>query len=278
MSGGFEPWHTTTGGGSGTGDVVGPSSATSGHLATFSGTTGKLIADGGAAPTGTNTGDVTLGAVAGSPNSAGAVLTGQALTLSLADGSHPGLIGGTSAAQTLAPAFTLSSTLTLSASLVAGGVYDYRTAGGTLITTANGAYGTYHLIRGGNATAIDLITSGSGTGETISFPSSVCMPFPVTLSPAGTTQTVDWTKGSSQTIDAASTTGTLVLTFSFMNNGGRYILKTLGKTGRAWTMPASLWAGGVKPTVTAVDGAIDVFQFIYDGTNLIGSIIAQNVS
>lgn len=36
------------GGGSGTGDVVGPASATADHFATFDGTTGKLIKDGGA--------------------------------------------------------------------------------------------------------------------------------------------------------------------------------------------------------------------------------------
>ncbi len=35
--------------------VVGPASATSGHIATFNGTTGKLIQDGGAVPTGTVT-------------------------------------------------------------------------------------------------------------------------------------------------------------------------------------------------------------------------------
>lgn len=34
------------------GDVVGPGSAVSGHLAVFSGTSGKLVADGGAVPTG----------------------------------------------------------------------------------------------------------------------------------------------------------------------------------------------------------------------------------
>lgn len=38
--------------GTGDGDVVGPASAVSGHLAVFSGTTGKLIADGGAIPGG----------------------------------------------------------------------------------------------------------------------------------------------------------------------------------------------------------------------------------
>src|SRR5438132_14388264 len=36
------------GGGGGSGDVVGPSSATDGHLAVFDGTDGKLLKDGGA--------------------------------------------------------------------------------------------------------------------------------------------------------------------------------------------------------------------------------------
>ena len=43
---------TGSGGGGGTGDVVGPSSATNGHVALFDGTTGKLIKDGGVPATG----------------------------------------------------------------------------------------------------------------------------------------------------------------------------------------------------------------------------------
>ncbi len=60
--------------------VVGPASVTSGHLATFNGTTGKLIQDGGAAPTGTNTGDVTL---AGTPNYI--TIAAQVITRALID-------------------------------------------------------------------------------------------------------------------------------------------------------------------------------------------------
>lgn len=41
------------------GDVVGPAVADDNHLAVFDGITGKLIKDGGVAPTGTNTGDQT---------------------------------------------------------------------------------------------------------------------------------------------------------------------------------------------------------------------------
>lgn len=110
---------------------------------------------------------------------------------------------------------------------------------------------------------------------------NVGLSFAATLSPSGATQTVSWAGGCSQKIDAASTTGTLVLTFSNPIDGGRYVLKTLGKTGRVWTFPASVkWAGGVAPTVTAVDGAKDAFEFYYDAgdSTYIGRIIAQNVS
>lgn len=64
--------------------------------------------------TNTNSGDITLTAVGASPSANGATLSGQALTLQLFDGTHPGLVGGTSTAQTLAPALTLSNPLTLS--------------------------------------------------------------------------------------------------------------------------------------------------------------------
>lgn len=47
-------------GGSGSGDVVGPGSSTNNHVAVFSGTTGKLIADSGLTLAGVNTGDQTI--------------------------------------------------------------------------------------------------------------------------------------------------------------------------------------------------------------------------
>lgn len=51
MDTGVPAWRTpTSGSGSGSGDVVGPSSAVDGHLAVFDSTTGKLIKDGGVAP------------------------------------------------------------------------------------------------------------------------------------------------------------------------------------------------------------------------------------
>lgn len=52
-------WTKVVSGGT-PGNVVGPASAVDGHLTLFDGITGKLIKDGGVAPTGTNTGDQTF--------------------------------------------------------------------------------------------------------------------------------------------------------------------------------------------------------------------------
>ncbi len=242
MSGGFEPWHTSSGGGG-------------------SGVTG-------------------FATIGSSPAAAGASVSGSTATLQPADATHGGVIAA-SGAQTLNATITLAQPLTLGTTASAGfnsslictdasatqfdstasSYTQWNYKGQYVFFDSNAAVETMHLL-----------------GAAARFGANVGFLFPTALAPSGTTQTVDWNTGTSQTINAASTTGTLVLTFSNPVSGGRYILKTLGKTGRVWTMPTSLWAGGVKPTVTAVDGAIDVFQFIYDGTNYIGSIIAQNVS
>ena len=105
--------------------------------------------------------------------------------------------------------------------------------------------------------------------------------YATTLAPSSTTSTISWATASTQKVDSTSTTGTLVLTFTNPLDGGRYILKTIGKTGRSWTFPSSVkWASGIAPTVTATDGAKDMFAFYYDAGDsiYIGQIVAQNVS
>ncbi len=77
-----------------------------GSFSNFSGTT-----------SGTNTGDVTLGAFGSSPNANGASLSGQVLTLQPADGSNPGGVSTTT--QTFAGAKTFSSTVTSTGLLTA---------------------------------------------------------------------------------------------------------------------------------------------------------------
>jgi hypothetical protein len=78
-------------------------------------TTGNIVADGTLTASnfsGSNTGDVTLTAVGSSPSANGASLSGQALTLQPADGTHPGVI--TSGAQTIGGNKTFSGSITAS--------------------------------------------------------------------------------------------------------------------------------------------------------------------
>jgi hypothetical protein len=143
--------------GGGTGDVVGPASATDNAIARFDGTTGKLIQNSGGSIddsgnitannlSGTNTGDVTLTAVGAVPNANGASLSGQALTLQPADGTNPGLI--TSGTQTIGGAKTFSANVTTSSSLFADGGIDTSAAGTLSIGSTNAT-----IINLGNASA-----------------------------------------------------------------------------------------------------------------------------
>ncbi len=251
MSGGFEPWHTSTGGG--------------------------------------GSGVTSFATVGSTPTAAGASVSGATATLQPADATHAGVVAA-SGSQTLGTGSrtVLQGNFTIDGNnAVVPDFFITNSSGGNGRLRFDGLTSAQMLLKNSASAGLEISNASSGdvyltvdltAVKAIRLPRNVGFTFPTTLAPSGTTQTIDWATGSSQTIDAASTTGTLVLTFSNPVSGGRYILKTLGKTGRAWTMPTSLWAGGVKPTVTAVDGAIDVFQFIYDGTNYIGSIIAQNVS
>jgi hypothetical protein len=94
------------------GDVRGPASAVANRLASYNGTSGKLIQDSGftvsgsGSLSGTNTGDVTLAAVGASPNANAATLTGQVLNLQPASASLPGVV--TAAAQAFGGTKTIS--------------------------------------------------------------------------------------------------------------------------------------------------------------------------
>jgi hypothetical protein len=247
VSGGFDAWQTYVGG-----------------------TTGAVTA---------------IGAVGSSPNNNAGVISAGTLTLEPADATHPGLM--TSGTQSFGGAKT----------------FDGGSSGGTIVLgNSNGAANARVTLTGGNTSIFfsggsDLILfhpngtasfkiqdANSGddylifdsTNKAINIPRNFGLTFPATLVPTGTTQTVDWTTGSCQTVSAASTTGTLVLTFSNPVSGGRYILKTIGKTGRLWTFPGTVkTAGGTGITPTATDGAIDVFEFVFDGTSYLTLVKAQ---
>lgn len=110
---------------------------------------------------GTNTGDVSLGAVGSSPNGNGASLSGQVLTLQPADGTNPGVI--TAGTQTIGGAKTFSGNMTLSANLTLG-----QSSSGVSGTNADlNAHATpiVRLTNAGLVSLASITTTGVSSGH-----------------------------------------------------------------------------------------------------------------
>nr|BDD44694.1 hypothetical protein 24 [Legionellales bacterium] len=93
-----------------------------------------------------------------------------------------------------------------------------------------------------------------------------------TLTPSGTTQTIDWNDGNSVTLDLGSASGDVTLTLSNPVSGGSYLIKMIqGATARDVVLPSTVTLPGetapVTLNITAVDDAVDVLALWYDGTN-----------
>jgi hypothetical protein len=92
---------------------------------------------------------------------------------------------------------------------------------------------------------------------------------PSTLTPTGTTQTVDFSTGNVQALSLASATGTVTLTLSNAVAGGAYAIKIIqGATARTLSWPAAVkWPSGTPITLSTASGAVDLVSIFYDGTN-----------
>lgn len=93
------------------------------------------------------------------------------------------------------------------------------------------------------------------------------------LNPSGTTQTIDWNLGNDQTLGLASASGNVTLSFSNSLLGARYRIQIYqGATPRTLVWPASiLWPGGQAPILSTANGAVDIVELFYDGTNFFGT-------
>ncbi|MBX4192199.1 hypothetical protein KW798_01810 [Candidatus Parcubacteria bacterium] len=81
---------------------------------------------------------------------------------------------------------------------------------------------------------------------------------------------INWDLGNVQTLELTSSP---TLGFSNAEAGGEYtlILKQDSTGGRTVTWPGTvIWSGG-EPTLTPDEDAVDLFRFVYDGSNYLGS-------
>lgn len=93
-----------------------------------------------------------------------------------------------------------------------------------------------------------------------------------TLTPAGTTETLDFDNGNIQLLDLGSATGDVTLTLSNAVQGGWYtILVTQASTARDLIWPGTVtWPQGQKPILTSTDDAVDMIRLYYDGSSFYG--------
>lgn len=89
-----------------------------------------------------------------------------------------------------------------------------------------------------------------------------------TLTPSGTSQTIDFNNGNIQTLNLGSATGTVTLTLSNAQAGALYTLWVIqGAVFRDLTFPGTVkWPQGQAPILTQTNGAIDRITLYYNGS------------
>lgn len=94
-----------------------------------------------------------------------------------------------------------------------------------------------------------------------------------TLTPIGTTQIIDFDLGNIQTLDLSSATGDVDITLSNPQAGGLYKIWVIqGAVFRDLNFPVGVvkWPQGEKPILTQSNGAVDLIELYYTGSDYRG--------
>ena len=94
-----------------------------------------------------------------------------------------------------------------------------------------------------------------------------------TLTPAGTTETVDFNTGNKQILDLSSASGNVTLTLNNPLEGAAYRIKIIqGVTPRVLTWPANVkFPGGEEPSQFQPASDVGVVYLDYDGTDFLAN-------
>lgn len=133
------------------------------------------------------------------------------------------------------------------------------------IREAANAYLTFVTTDGSERVRVrkNMLIDAAQVGQTI----------PATLTTAGTTITVNWNTGNAQVIDLQGASGNVTLTLDNPLLGAAYVIKVIqGGTTRNLLWPAAVkWPGGVAPTISAANDAMDLITMFWDGTNYLAT-------
>jgi len=268
--------NVVSGGGLG-GDVVGPASATDTAIATFDGVTGKLIKNNASVTIAANiitalgfSGPLNGTVGATTPNTAAVTTLSAtgAITSTLATGTAPLVVAST------------TKVANLNVDQLDGADWASPAAIGST-TPTTGAF-----------TTLAASSTVSGTGFTNYFASPPALG---TTAPAEVKATTGWAANLTLT-DAATvawdTATSQVATFTFVSSnrtmgaptnlkdGAFYALKVVQNAGSNTLTWASTfkWTGGTAPTLSTAAGAIDIFLFESDGTNMLQVGSSQGIA
>lgn len=122
---------------------------------------------------------------------------------------------------------------------------------------------------GGDGNQIQSAGIASEAVTTAKLAKNIAFTQAATLTPAGTTQTIDFNNGNKQVLDLGSASGDVAVTLSNPQSGATYRIKIIqGVTVRSITWPASvLFPGGINPTVHHNASTVNLVYLDYDGTN-----------
>lgn len=97
--------------------------------------------------------------------------------------------------------------------------------------------------------------------------------------PSGTTQTISWDDGNTQTLNLSSATGTVTVTLTNGNTGGYYTLVVVqGATPQNITLTGVKWPGGTAPIISTGSGDTDVLTLLCISSGNFLGVFSQNFS
>ena len=259
------------------GDVVGPASATDTAIATFDGVTGKLIKNNPSVTILANVitalgfaGPLNGTVGASTPNTAAVTTLSAtgAITSTLATGTAPLVVASTTKVVNLnvdqLDGADWASPAAIGSTTPAGGAFTTLAASSTITGAGFIAYFASPPALGTTAPAEVKVTTGWAAN--------------LTLTDAAT---VAWDTALSQvaTFTFVSTNRTIG-TPTNLKNGAFYALKVVQNAGSNTLTWASTfkWTGGTAPTLSTAAGAIDIFLFESDGTNMLQVGSSQGIA
>jgi hypothetical protein len=101
-----------------------------------------------------------------------------------------------------------------------------------------------------------------------------------TLTPTGTTQTIDFDNGIIQTVDLGSATGNVTLTLSNPQQGAFYLIYFVqGATARTLVWPGTVkWPQAQAIILSTAEDDVDYVYMYYNGTEYRALMWDQNIS